>query len=90
MRLPLEVLMLTSIRKLGNSQGVIIPKTVLTQLGFEGVVEMRVTEAGIWLEKPKTSVREGWAEASKGLAAAGDDALVWPEITNEDDEALTW
>jgi antitoxin MazE len=82
--------MLTAIRKLGNSQGVIIPKAVLTQLGLEGEVEMRVTEAGIWLEKPKTKAREGWAEASRNLAQSGDDALQWTEFANDGDDALTW
>jgi len=36
------------------------------------------------------AVRTGWAEASKALAAAEDDALVWPEFANIDDENLDW
>ena len=33
-------------------------------------------------------VRVGWADASKRIAAVGDDLLVWPEFANEGDEAL--
>ena len=29
--------------------------------------------------------RAGWADASRALAEAGDDALVWPEFANDDD-----
>lgn len=29
--------------------------------------------------------REGWADASKKIAAAGDDELVWPEFANVED-----
>jgi hypothetical protein len=34
--------------------------------------------------------RVGWAEASKKIAHARHDALVWPEFGNADDEALEW
>jgi len=33
----------------------------------------------------KTPVRASWAQASKEIAAAGDDALVYPEFANEFD-----
>jgi antitoxin MazE len=60
--------MKATLRKMGNSQGVIIPKTLIAQFGFETEVEMRVTETGIVLEKPKAHPREGWDEAYKALA----------------------
>jgi antitoxin MazE len=44
----------------------------------------------IVLPDPERRVREGWAEASKALADAGDDKLVWPEFPNEGDELLEW
>ena len=34
--------------------------------------------------------REGWADDARRLAEQGDDALVWPELTNEDDADLVW
>jgi hypothetical protein len=35
-------------------------------------------------------VRKGWAAASKAIANAGDDALVWPEFGLSSDEDLQW
>ena len=78
------------IRKLGNSQGVLIPKPLLAQVGLEGEAEMRVEGGALVLRKPRRRVRRGWAEASKALAEAGDDKLVWPDLANEGDAKLKW
>ena len=79
-----------AIRKMGNSQGVIIPKPVLTQLGFDSEAEMSIERDAIVLRKPRKRVREGWAEASKAIAVHGDDRLVWPEFGNAGDSELVW
>ena len=79
-----------AIRKMGNSQGVIIPKPVLTQLGLDSEAEMSIERDAIVLRKPRQSVREGWAEASKAIAAGGDDRLVWPEFGNAGDSEFAW
>jgi hypothetical protein len=36
------------------------------------------------------NLREGWADDALRLAAQGADALVWPEVANEDDSELVW
>jgi antitoxin MazE len=81
-----------ALRKMGNSSGVIIPKPLLAQIGAlgGGEVDMAVEKDRIVIQAIKAGPREGWAEASRALAEAGDDALVWPEFANEDDQALTW
>ena len=79
-----------AIRKMGNSQGVIIPKPVLTQLGLDSEAEMSIERDAIVLRKPRNAVREGWAEASKAIAASGDDRLVWPEFGNAEDSEFAW
>jgi antitoxin MazE len=79
-----------TIRKMGNSQGVIIPKPVLAQAGLDDEAEMSVERGAIVLRKPRRGVREGWAEASKAIAASGDDTLAWPEFGNAEDSALAW
>jgi len=79
-----------AIRKMGNSQGVIIPKPVLMQLGLEGEAEMSIERDAIVLRRPRVSVREGWAEASEAIAANGDDELVWPEFGNAGDAEIAW
>jgi antitoxin MazE len=79
-----------AIRRMGNSQGVIIPKPVLAQAGLAGEVELSVEKGAIVLRKPAAGCREGWAESSKRIADAGDDAVVWPEFGNEADKDIKW
>jgi len=82
--------MKTTIRKMGNSHGVIIPKPLLAQVGLQDEADMVVEKDCIVLRRPQSKVRAGWAEASKRIAAAGDDALAWPECGNEADAELKW
>ena len=47
--------MKTTIRKLGNSQGVLIPKPLLAQVGLVGEAEMRVEDGALVLRAPMTT-----------------------------------
>lgn len=78
------------IRKMGNSQGVLIPKPVLAQVGLESEAEMTVEDGALVIRPARRAARDGWAEASRRLADAGDDALVWPEFGHEEDRQLKW
>jgi antitoxin MazE len=82
--------MKTTIRKIGNSQGVVIPKPLLAQVGFEGEAEMTVESGALVLRKTARPARVGWAEAARAAAEHGDDVLVMPEFANEGDAALVW
>ncbi|HEX3883851.1 MAG TPA: AbrB/MazE/SpoVT family DNA-binding domain-containing protein [Stellaceae bacterium] len=84
--------MRAAVRRLGNSSGIIIPKAILDEAGVSAgdVVDMLFDEGRIVLVPVAKRVREGWAEAAKAVAEAGDDAMVWPEFGNLDDESLTW
>jgi antitoxin MazE len=83
--------MKTALRRIGNSQGVILPKPLLAQMGIvEGEIEMTVERDAVILRRPKKHVRDGWAAAAKTLASTGDDRLVWPELANEEDGSLIW
>jgi antitoxin MazE len=82
--------MITTIRRIGNSQGVLIPKPLLQQIGLEDQAEMRVEGDALVLRRLKSAPRAGWAEASRKIAAVGDDALVLPEFSNEGDADLKW
>lgn len=83
--------MKTVLRKMGNSQGIIIPKALITQFGFSGEIDMQVTEQGIVLSKPKNdSVRQGWALASQDIAQSDENQAAWPEFANENDKDWEW
>ncbi|MDK3022337.1 AbrB/MazE/SpoVT family DNA-binding domain-containing protein [Cupriavidus taiwanensis] len=84
--------MKATIRKMGNSQGVLIPKAILAQLGLENEmeVEMEVVNDSLVLRRPRQAPRQGWAEASRQIAAAGDDTLVLGDLPNAGDAELKW
>ena len=82
--------MLAKIRRLGNSQGILISKPLLQQIRLVDHVEMRVEGDALVLRRPKAAPRSGWAEASRKLAAAGDDAAWLPEFANAADAELKW
>ena len=79
-----------TLRKIGNSQGFVIPKPVLAQAGLEGGAEMTVEGDALVFRRPAQAPRAGWAVAAQEIAAAGDDVLVMGEFTNEADAEWTW
>lgn len=79
-----------SIRKMGNSQGVLIPKPILNQVGLEGSADLQVRAGVIEIRPVRRNPREGWAEDARRLAGLGGDVLVWPEFAIEGDNELVW
>ena len=82
--------MQVAIRKMGNSQGILIPKPILAQIGLEGVADLQVKNGVIEIRPLKRNPRESWALDSQRIAQADDDKLVWPEFGNEGDAELVW
>ena len=81
-----------SIRQIGNSQGVVIPKPILIQLGLSGEAgaDMTVEGDALVLRRPANPERTGWPEAAKKVAECGDDEMVMGEFGNADDKELIW
>lgn len=79
-----------AIRKMGNSQGILIPKPVLAQVGLEGTADLQVRDGVIEIRPVKRNPREGWADDARRLAGHTDEGLVWPEFANEGDDGLHW
>jgi len=82
--------MITEIRRIGNSRGIIIPKPMLKEAGLKKEAEIALEHGAIVLRRPRRNPRQGWAEASRRIAEAGEDKLIWPEFGNRDDEKLEW
>jgi antitoxin MazE len=61
--------------KIGNSQGIRIPKPLLDQTGIMDDVELEVEKNQIII-RPITNPRSGWDNAFKAMAKNGDDTLV--------------
>ena len=81
-----------SIRQIGNSHGVIIPKPVLAQLGLDSKVgaEMTIEDGALVLRRPAGPARTGWADAARRIAEAGDDELAMGEFGNAEDAEFVW
>lgn len=72
--------MKTTLRKMGNSQGVIIPKPLLAEIGLQtdDPVDIKVKKGRIIIAPLEHNPRAGWADAGKALRAAGEAGLAWP------------
>lgn len=79
-----------AIRKMGNSQGVLIPKSILAQVQLEGTADLQVRNGVIEIRAVRRNPREGWAEDARRITGQHDDALVWPEFANDGNEQLVW
>jgi antitoxin MazE len=84
--------MRTSVRSLGNSAGVIIPKAMLAELGLTvgASVDMTLADGRLILSPTRQSARAGWGDAARRISEAADDTLVWPEFGAADDDKLVW
>ena len=72
--------MKANIIRIGNSQGVRIPKTILEKCGLRGRVEMNV-EDNVLVIAPVQEARDGWSDAFKRMAEQDDDE----PLLNEND-----
>lgn len=82
----------TAIRRIGNSMGVILPKSALAALGVgEGAaVEFIYHTDSITIVPARKPVREGWAEDFAALAAEGlsEEDREWldADLTSDTDD----
>lgn len=85
--------MVTKIIKIGNSQGIRIPKIILDQIGLAEEVELEVKDKQLII-RPSKRPRENWDDAFRAMAENGDDQLLDAEslITQSrwDEEEWEW
>ncbi len=82
--------MQVAIRTMGNSRGILIPKPILEQTGLLDAADLQVNNGVIEIRPLPRKPRAGWAADSQAVAAAGNDALAWPEFGNAGDADLQW
>ena len=84
--------MKTAIRRIGNSHGVVVPQPLLKEIGAKAGDrgDVKIERGRIVMVPPKRKAREGWAEASKAPAAAGEGRRVWTGFGNDWDKEWTW
>jgi antitoxin MazE len=76
-----------SIINIGNSRGIRIPKSWITQLGFGDKVEAKTENNSLILSRPK-KLRDGWTEQFKlsGAPHLDPEFEDWQNMTNEFDK----
>ena len=88
--------MKANIIRIGNSQGVRIPKVLLEQTRLSGEVEMEVRGNTIIIKtasRPRSRPRKDWEEKFKAMAERGDDRLLDVEQmgqTSFDEKEWLW
>lgn len=73
------VTMRARIIKIGNSQGIRIPKVILEQTMLNDEVELRVQDHEIVISKSQKP-RASWEESFRVMSKSGDDELVDGEM----------
>ena len=81
----------TRIVRIGNSQGIRIPKSILEQSRIGEEVELEVREEELII-RPARRARSGWDEAFRAMADQGDDALLDGDhaLSSWDEEEWEW
>ena len=82
--------MKVAVRKIGNSMGVLIPRSICARVNLKMTADLQVRGGVIEIRPICRNPREGWAEDARRLAERGEDDFVWPEFGNEGDENLNW
>jgi antitoxin MazE len=78
--------------RIGNSQGIRIPKPLLEQTGLQDEVEIEVEDQRLVI-RAVNNPRAGWDEAFAAMARQGDDGLLdGDELvpTRWDEEEWEW
>lgn len=79
----------TSLTKIGNSKGIIIPASVLKMCELEDEVLLEIHEGKLIISNSRKP-REGWEEAFNKFGAEKDD-LIMEDFSNDfDQEEWSW
>jgi len=82
----------TRIVKIGNSQGIRIPKLLLDQTRLAGEVELE-PQGGQLVVRPAHPARHGWDTAFRAMAERADDELLDADLlppSSWDEEEWEW
>ena len=79
----------TRIVRIGNSQGIRIPKPLLEQSGIKGEVELEIEGDKIIIHAAPNPRRE-WEDAFSAMAEHGDDVLLDPDIIESEWDEAEW
>ena len=75
----METVLKTRVIKIGNSQGIRIPKLLLERFNLITEIEL-LAQDGLLVIRPAFHPRSGWEDQCRLMAERGDDQLLDPEV----------
>lgn len=81
-----------AIRTIRGSKGIVLPMSLLDQVGLEDqtTADITVENGAIFLRRSAKVDRSEWGHAAKVLAAQGQVAMLMGEFGNAGDLAQAW
>ena len=78
----------TNIRRIGNSRGILLPASVLQEIGASDALSLTVDNGRIILE-PVREPRKGWFNNASGYQAT-EEERAWESAQLSDDSEWVW
>lgn len=83
--------MVIKVRKIGNSAGIILSKSIMEQCAIKDEVKIEVKGDSIIIKPVQRKPRENWEESFIKAGSLTDHSTIIPNISNNfDDEEWTW
>ena len=90
--------MLTTLRQIGNSRGVLIPAAFLQSCQIENQVDMSLQDGKIIIKPFRKTPREGWFDQASMIEKSSADAMLlaqadshsWAQAPLADDSEWQW
>ena len=83
--------MVVKVRKIGNSAGIILSKSIMEQCAIKDEVKIEVKGDSIVITPVQKKPRENWEESFIKAGSLTDHSTIIPNISNNfDDEEWTW
>jgi antitoxin MazE len=79
----------TKLVRIGNSQGIRIPRVVIEQVGLQGELELEVRRRQL-VVRPTSKPRQGWETRFREMARRGDDKPLWPDVALSSFDEKEW
>jgi antitoxin MazE len=89
--IPMAATSKTRLVRIGNSQGIRIPRVIVEQTGLQGELELEVRDRQL-VVRPTSRPRAGWDDRFREMAQPRDDRPLWPEaaLTSFDEKEWDW
>ena len=76
--------------QIGNSKGIILPKSLLKQFRLQNKINLEIEDNRILLEPIKNKPRQNWENAFKEMSKNNDDQLLIDDSIDIDFEEWQW